>query len=70
MKQGLRGKLPESAEDYDQLRRIGERRFRFCFHCKADFTGENVRTPAAWKETQISGMCENCWDELFSEGGP
>lgn len=41
--------------------------FTACVSCKQPFTNANVRTSAGWKETQISGMCETCWDVTFAE---
>lgn len=42
-------------------------RFLHCIQCKKPFTDENVKTPAGWRETQISGFCEICFDGLFDE---
>lgn len=36
-----------------------------CIVCDQPFTKDNVSTPEGWAETKISGMCENCFDELF-----
>jgi hypothetical protein len=38
-----------------------------CYHCKEPFSDQNVHSAAGWAETRISGMCENCWDELFAD---
>lgn len=38
-----------------------------CGVCGQLFTDENVHTAAGWRETQISGDCENCFDELFDD---
>jgi hypothetical protein len=38
-----------------------------CINCKEVFSKENTRTPQGWRETQISGFCEDCYDEIFSE---
>ena len=38
-----------------------------CVSCKQVFSHLNVKTPLGWKETKISGMCENCWDEMFAD---
>ena len=38
-----------------------------CYGCKEPFSDQNVHTRAGWQETKISGMCENCWDSMFSE---
>jgi hypothetical protein len=38
-----------------------------CVKCKEKFSNENVFSSLGWKETQISGICEKCWDAMFSE---
>ena len=38
-----------------------------CWECRLPFTAQNVFTPAGWRETAISGMCEACWDKMFKE---
>lgn len=38
-----------------------------CEQCNKPFSMENVRTKAGWRETQISGWCETCFDAMFSE---
>lgn len=39
----------------------------YCFACGEDFSEENVLTEAGARETQISGMCEVCFDEMCAE---
>lgn len=55
--------LPESDDDLGNIERP---LFSRCVDCEQPFTKHNVFTPAGWRETQISGMCEECWDELFN----
>lgn len=38
-----------------------------CRRCRSQFTTKNVFTLAGWKETEISGICEKCWNELWAE---
>ena len=38
-----------------------------CIKCGEDFSDKNTHTVAGWKETRISGMCEDCFDELFNK---
>lgn len=38
-----------------------------CLECKEPFSSANVFTPAGWKETSISNLCERCWDSMFAE---
>jgi hypothetical protein len=33
-----------------------------CIACGCRFTDANVYSDAGWLETQISGMCETCFD--------
>lgn len=36
-----------------------------CVECKAPFQhGVNVHTEAGWRETEMSHMCENCFDDM------
>lgn len=46
-----------------------EPRYTRCLDCKAEFTDANVLTPSGWRETQISGTCETCFDEMFADDG-
>lgn len=61
------GLLPESEQDFRQLADTGKVPYLACISCKQPFTAERVKTSAGWKETQISGMCEVCYDELFQD---
>jgi hypothetical protein len=36
-----------------------------CYACAKPFNNACVQTPAGWRETQISNMCETCFDMLF-----
>jgi hypothetical protein len=38
-----------------------------CVCCKEEFSKENVFTKEGAAETQISGMCEKCFDAIFEE---
>lgn len=38
-----------------------------CVKCKERFSDLNCRTEAGWQETQISGLCESCFDEITAE---
>lgn len=35
-----------------------------CVDCKQEFTNKNVFSEAGWRETQITGLCEKCFDRL------
>lgn len=34
-----------------------------CVSCKTPFSEANTHSQAGWRETQISGLCEDCFDE-------
>ena len=68
MKKSLDGihLLPESLEDAEQLALAGAQRFKTCCDCgKPLHVATAADTPAGWRETQISGMCEPCFEGLF-----
>ena len=68
MRESLKGGfLPESEEDFMHLRLAGRLRKTCCMDCKLDFSSSNTHTSAGWAETQISGMCEDCFDALFPD---
>ena len=47
-------------------------KYEKCISCKQRFTDNNVHTDAGWRETQISGLCEDCFDgiTLYDEDVP
>lgn len=59
--------LPENFEELQQLASEGKLARRSCFTCGKPFTPDNVRTAPGWRETQISGACETCFDQMFAE---
>lgn len=44
-------------------------KYEKCMNCEQPFSKMNTRTVDGWLETQISGLCENCFDELCAEAG-
>jgi len=34
----------------------------FCVSCGQSFNKDNTFTEAGWRETKISGLCEECFD--------
>lgn len=38
-----------------------------CVNCNEPFCDRNTHTIAGWRETQISGFCEDCFDEIMQE---
>ena len=64
---GLRGQaLPEDAEDFDTLVASLAETHLNCRSCRTLFSAANTHSVRGWRETQISGMCEDCYDKLFS----
>lgn len=59
--------LPESAADYEELRLSHRAHYTTCCQCDKPFGNANVKSSLGWAETQISGMCEVCFDNLFEE---
>lgn len=43
--------------------------YTHCLRCKDAFTDSNVYSALGWKETQISGFCESCFDTVTKEPG-
>lgn len=58
---------PESEEQFKRLLEVDRTNFNHCFQCKQPFTSENVYSDMGWRETQISGICEKCFDKMFEE---
>jgi hypothetical protein len=61
--------LPESQADFERLKEDHLLHFTNCKICGEAFGGQNTDSSAGWIESQISGICEHCWDEIFAEGG-
>jgi len=36
-----------------------------CVKCGEAFSSANTHTAAGWKETSLSGLCEDCFDKIF-----
>lgn len=60
-------KRPGSYREFVELMRSEAQPQVRCLACGEAFTAKNAHTAAGWRETQISGMCEDCFDELFAE---
>jgi hypothetical protein len=68
MKKGLKGNdLPESMEDFAKLVECGRVTYKACVFCHKDISWLNTKTPAGWRESQISGSCEKCFDLITQE---
>ncbi len=42
-------------------------RYEKCMNCEQPFSKANTHSVDGWRETQISGLCENCFDEITAE---
>ena len=68
MQPSIRGhQLPETYEEFKQLVASGAARNLKCEDCDLPFEPPRVTTAAGWRETQISGLCETCYDALFAD---
>jgi len=56
---------PESEEELKRHLENGEPLWTECLRCKKTFSSENTHTNLGWMETQISGFCEDCFDEVM-----
>ena len=62
---GLKGNLlPEN--EYDFIENQPSMKFLKCMVCHKPFSGANTTSRMGWRETQISGYCEKCFDSLFN----
>jgi len=41
-------------------------KIKHCIICEESFTEKNCFTDAGWRETQITGFCESCFDGVFN----
>lgn len=59
---------PNSEEEFMDAKRSGVVGLRVqCFVCHEHFSGDNVFSREGWRETQISTMCEKCFDTILEE---
>lgn len=56
---------PQSEADFASLVSSGGAKHLTCTNCSLPFSSENVYTREGWAETQISGICESCFDDMF-----
>lgn len=57
--------LPASLDEFTRNR--AQMKHLACIDCHTPFNSLNVHTYLGWKETQISGLCEDCFDNLFDD---
>jgi hypothetical protein len=69
VKTSLKGhKLPENHADAKVLSDYGLQLFRVCRRCDKGLAETDAATTfLGWQETQISGLCEPCFDRMFKE---
>lgn len=56
--------LPTNQQEPLKMIQTGEARYKECIECHHQFTSRNVWTEKGWQETQNSGLCEDCFQEL------
>jgi hypothetical protein len=66
MDKSLKGHLLPTNEDEFASNAV-DMKFLRCIQCGSTFTADNVHTRLGWRETQITGFCENCFDNMFQE---
>lgn len=59
--------LPESFESFKELVYMDLVSFTGCIDCGQTFSTTNVYSVAGWRETQLSGLCESCFDRITEE---
>lgn len=60
--------LPESTAEAELLAAQGLLKFTECVVCDlALHSWRAAYSTAGWRETQISGTCERCFDSMFKE---
>lgn len=57
--------LPESEADFKTLVTLNKCAL-FCIECDKPFSRENVHTREGWVETQVSGFCQDCYEDFSS----
>lgn len=60
---------PNSFEEFLALTKGASQLKLVCDNCGPPFTNANVFSAEGWAETQISGYCEDCFDDLFVGDG-
>ena len=64
----IKGKLlPQSFEDFMILADTNRLTFTKCKLCGEPFHKTETKSDSGWMETQISGSCEPCYDDLCAE---
>lgn len=61
--------LESDRELYESQKRFAAEHIKYtnCVGCTHRFSDENCFTEDGWKETQLSGLCERCFDDATME---
>ena len=59
--------LPESYEEFITLVHNAKTQHQYCVECQQGFNRFNTYSAPGWRDTQIIGMCEVCFDSLFAD---
>jgi hypothetical protein len=64
METGLKGNLlPDNEVEF--ATNFIDMKFVRCVSCGTGFSNKNVFSRLGWRESQISGFCESCFDKVF-----
>jgi hypothetical protein len=58
---------PSSYAEFKLGYSYGLTKFNSCISCNEPFSKENIHSIEGWRETQISGLCEYCFDNVFKD---
>lgn len=58
---------PNSFTEFNQAKETGIPVWHECIECARPFDESNVHTVLGWRETQITGYCEDCYDAIFAD---
>lgn len=61
--------LERDRGEYESQKRFAAEHITYtkCVGCTHPFSDDNCFTQAGWQETQISGLCERCFDQVCAE---
>ena len=59
--------LPQSFEDFMMLADTNRLTFAKCVFCGEPFHKTETKSQTGWQETQISGACEPCYNDICED---
>jgi hypothetical protein len=59
--------LPQTEEQFKSCISTGHFQYSKCISCHSPFSSTNTHSDMGWRETQLSGLCEDCFDSLCKE---